>query len=77
MATKMSIVLPDDLATRLREIAGEGKMSDYVARAIRQRMVEDELRALARWESEHGGPDITSHADAAHLTERVLFGNAD
>ncbi|MBF6330251.1 hypothetical protein [Nocardia transvalensis] len=59
MAVKMNIVLPDEIAARLRDVAGEGKMSDYIARAVRSRLVEDELRALTEWEAQHGGPDLS------------------
>ncbi|MQY27878.1 hypothetical protein NRB56_34610 [Nocardia sp. RB56] len=64
MATRMTIILPDEIAVRLKSVAGEGKMSDYVAKAVRQKMLEDDLRHLAAWEDERGGPDLTFYEES-------------
>lgn len=63
----MNISLDDDLADRLRT-ASDGRPSEYIARAIRARMVEDELRAL---------PDATTaeydwHAEAEQSAEDLF-----
>ncbi|QLY33719.1 hypothetical protein [Nocardia huaxiensis] len=59
MATKVTVLLPDELAVRLKKVAGEGKQSEYIARAVRQRILEDDLRKLAAFEAERGGPDTS------------------
>jgi hypothetical protein len=55
--TKLTISLPDDLAVVLRESAG-GNVSDYIARAVRQRVMEDDLRKLAEFERLNPQPDL-------------------
>ncbi|MTJ62446.1 hypothetical protein [Nocardia seriolae] len=59
MATKLTVLLPDEVAVRLKRVAGEGKQSEYIARAVRQRILEDDLRKLAAFEAERGGPDLS------------------
>ncbi|WP_067545954.1 hypothetical protein [Nocardia crassostreae] len=63
MATKVTVLLPDAIAVRLKKVAGEGKQSEYIARVVRQRMLEDDLRKLAAFEAEHGGPDMSFTAE--------------
>ncbi|MFD0000650.1 hypothetical protein [Nocardia sp. NPDC127526] len=65
MATKVTVLLPDEIAVRLKKVAGEGKQSEYIARAVRQRMLEDDLRKLAAFEAERGGADTTFAAEGA------------
>jgi plasmid stability protein len=65
MSVRMNISLDDDLADRLRT-ASDGRPSEYIARAVRARMVEDELRAL---------PDATEadwHAEAEQSAESLF-----
>ncbi|SUA73456.1 Uncharacterised protein [Nocardia otitidiscaviarum] len=45
MATRMTVLLPDAIATRLRATAG-ADMNDYVTRAVRQRLLEEDLAEL-------------------------------
>lgn len=64
----MNISLDDDLANRLRD-ASDGRPSEYIARAVRAQLLDDELRSL---------PDATGaerdwHADAEQHAESVLF----
>lgn len=65
MAVRMNILFPEEIATRLKIVAGEGKQSEYVSRAVRRAMVEDDLRALAEYEAEHGGPDMSFYEESA------------
>ncbi|GGL44006.1 hypothetical protein GCM10011588_68450 [Nocardia jinanensis] len=60
----MNISLDDDLADRLRT-ASDGRPSEYIARAIRARMVEDELRALPDAEADW-------HAEAEQSAESLF-----
>jgi len=69
MAVRMNISMDDDLAARLRA-ASHDKLSDYIAKAVRRQLLEDELRAL---------PDSTGTEwanDAEQAAEHVLFGRA-
>lgn len=59
MATKMTILFPDEIATKLKSVAGEGKQSEYVSRAVRRAILEDDLRKLAEFEAKNGGPDLS------------------
>jgi hypothetical protein len=69
MAVRMNISMDDDLAARLRA-ASNDKLSDYISKAVRRQLLEDELRAL---------PDSTGTEwakDAEQSAEHVLFGRA-
>lgn len=64
----MNISLDEDLAARLRAASAD-RPSEYIARAVRAQLLDDELRAL---------PDATPaerdwHADAEQHAESVLF----
>ncbi|MFI9503522.1 hypothetical protein [Nocardia sp. NPDC052566] len=47
--TKLTISMPDELAEAIRASAG-GNVSDYIARAVRQQLLADDLRKLAAFE---------------------------
>lgn len=69
MTVRMNISMDDDLAARLRAASAD-KLSDYIAKAVRRQLLEDELKAL---------PDSTGTAwanDAEQTAEHVLFGRA-
>ncbi|MFI1914769.1 hypothetical protein [Nocardia sp. NPDC020380] len=55
--TKLTITLPDELASAVRESAA-GNVSDYIARAVRQRLLEDDLRKLAEFERRNPQPSL-------------------
>ncbi|MEU1986108.1 hypothetical protein [Nocardia sp. NPDC019395] len=64
MSVRMNISLDDDLADRLRD-ASDGRPSEYIARAVRAKMVEDELRALP----DAAGVERDWHAEAEQAAE--------
>lgn len=75
MSTKMTIVFPDAIAASLKNVAGEGKQSEYVARAVRNALLEDDLRALAEWEAAHP-TDSSFFADSDVIAEETIHGRA-
>ncbi len=69
MTVRLNISMDDDLAARLRA-ASDDKLSDYISKAVRRQLLDDELRAL---------PDSTGTEwakDAEQTAEQVLFGRA-
>ncbi|PXX52759.1 hypothetical protein DFR70_1307 [Nocardia tenerifensis] len=68
MTVRMNITMDDDLAARLR-VASDDKLSDYIARAVRRQMLEDELKTLP--DADQGWAD-----DAEQAAEHVLFDRA-
>uniref|UniRef100_UPI003F49ACC2 hypothetical protein n=1 Tax=Nocardia suismassiliense TaxID=2077092 RepID=UPI003F49ACC2 len=68
MTVRMNITMDDDLAARLR-VASEDKLSDYIARAVRRQILEDELKTL---------PDVDPEwaAETERAGEHVLFDRA-
>ncbi|WP_069161067.1 hypothetical protein [Nocardia altamirensis] len=69
MTVRMNISMDDDLAARLRAASAD-KLSDYIARAVRRQLLEDELKSLPE------APDAEWAADAEQTAEQVLFGRA-
>jgi hypothetical protein len=50
---RVTVSLPDDLAERIRQAAGEGQVSAYVARALGEYLERESLdHLLADWERE-------------------------
>lgn len=61
----MNISLDEDLAARLRAASAD-RPSEYIARAVRAKLLDDELRALPDAEYDW-------HAEAEQHAEAVLF----
>jgi uncharacterized protein with von Willebrand factor type A (vWA) domain len=45
MSVRLTVSLPDDLASALREVAGDN-MSGYTARALRSALLREQVRSL-------------------------------
>lgn len=73
---RITVSLPDELVDKVKEAAGDGQVSAYVARALAeyaQRQTLDEL--LAEWEAENPIPeDVKRRIDAE---ADALFGPVD
>lgn len=65
--TRLNITMPDELAEQLRAASG-GQLSDYISRAVRRQLLDDELRALP--DAVH---DADWHAEAEQAAEAALF----
>ena len=64
---KLSVSLPADLESELRERAEKGDVSGYIAEAIRQRLEADRLAELIHWLREKNGQvpeDVQAEVDA-------------
>ncbi|QBS40380.1 hypothetical protein [Nocardia sp. CS682] len=68
MTVRMNITMDDDLAARLR-VASDDKLSDYIARAVRRQILEDELKTLPEVDPEWA-------AETEQAGEHVLFDRA-
>ncbi|MEU0876791.1 hypothetical protein [Nocardia brasiliensis] len=68
MTVRINITMDDDLAARLR-VASADKLSDYIARAVRRQILEDELKLLP-------DADPAWAADVEQAAEHVLFDRA-
>ncbi|MFI5778130.1 hypothetical protein [Nocardia sp. NPDC051570] len=55
--TKLTITMPDELAQAVRDSA-DGNVSEYIARAVRQRLLEEDLRTLAEFDATHAQPEL-------------------
>ncbi|MCU1644418.1 MAG: hypothetical protein JWN03_4693 [Nocardia sp.] len=55
---KLTISMPDELAKALRASAA-GNVSEYIARAVRQRLLEEDLRKLAAFETRNPKPSLS------------------
>ncbi|APA98653.1 hypothetical protein [Nocardia seriolae] len=56
---KATFVIPDDLLAAVKKQAGNGKQSEFVARAIRQELLRLDVEAIAAAEAAAGGPDLS------------------
>jgi hypothetical protein len=54
--TRLTITVPDDLASLIREAGGEN-VSAWAARQLRDALVREEARMVAEYERTHGDPD--------------------
>ena len=65
---RLTVSLPDDLAERIRQAAGEGQVSAYVARALVEYLERESLdQILADWERETPVDDETRRRVAAEF----------
>jgi hypothetical protein len=69
MTVRMNISMDDDLAARLR-VASDEKLSDYIARAVRRQLLDDELKSLP------ATVDSDWASDTEQASEHVLFDRA-
>ncbi|MEV6769550.1 hypothetical protein AB0N05_13075 [Nocardia sp. NPDC051030] len=73
---KMTVVFPDELVPILKAHAGEGKASEYITRAVRRAILEEELKVLNEFERLNPpDPEFYRYSDA--IAEEVLFGDAE
>lgn len=73
---KMTVVFPDELVPMLKARAGEGKASEYIARAVRNALLADDLKILAEWEKT-GSRDAAWDQLNEEAAERALFARGE
>jgi Arc/MetJ-type ribon-helix-helix transcriptional regulator len=72
---RVTVSLPDELAERIRQAAGEGQVSAYVARALGDYLERESLdQILADWERETPVDEETRRRVAAEFDAIGLTG---
>lgn len=71
---RITVSLPDELVDKIKEAAGEGQVSAYVARALAEYTERETLaEVLAAWEAEDPVPEDVKRKVEAEFS--ALFGS--
>ncbi|NNH68899.1 hypothetical protein HLB23_03240 [Nocardia uniformis] len=54
---KLTITMPDELAEAMRDSAA-GNVSEYIQRAVRNSLLEEDLRKLAEFDARNSQPEL-------------------